>query len=87
MKKLLFILLIAFLFSCESNKDFCYECTTTITTVGSPYATSPIVSTTTSCGMSESDAKEVERTMTATTTGNYGGYNITVREVTNCRKQ
>jgi hypothetical protein len=83
MKKLLFLILLAFLFSCEKNKDECYECTTTITTIGSPYASSPIVSTVTSCGISENDAREIERKMTATATSG----SIVVRSVTNCRKQ
>jgi len=83
MKKLLFLLLLIFLFSCESNKDYCYECTTIITTIGSPYATNPITSTVTSCGITESEAAEIERKMTATVTSG----SITVREVTNCRKQ
>ena len=87
MKKLMFIislnLLIIFAIACEKQKDECYVCTTVIMTIGSPYANSPVVSSVRSCGITESDAKEIERKMTSTVTSG----NITVRSVTNCKKQ
>ena len=87
MKKLMFLIslnfLIIFAIACEKQKDECYVCTTVITTIGSPYATNPIISTVSSCGITESDAKEIERKMTSVVRNG----NITVRSVTNCRKQ
>ena len=83
MKKLMFFLLIVVAIACEKQKDECYVCTTVITTTGSPYANSPVVSSVRSCGMTESDAREIERKLTSTVVNG----NITVRSVTNCKKQ
>ena len=83
MKKLLFLSLLLFLLSCEKEKDACYVCTTTITTIGSPYANSPVISSVRSCGLTEADAREIERKMTSTVVSG----NITVRSVCNCKKQ
>ena len=85
MKKLLILLFLVFLFSCK--KDECYKCTTVITTTGSPYASSPVVTTVTSCGINSSEAKEIEKSMTSIVTVNMGGYSITSTSVCNCKKQ
>lgn len=80
MKKLLFLLSMITVFSCE--KETCYVCKTSVSGGGgSGTATSTI------CNVTPREVREIERAGTITSTGSSGSYSVTIRTTTTCHKQ
>lgn len=87
MKKALLLLIIAAGLSCkkESEKKYCWKCTTKVTYTPSTVGTG--TSTSTVCDMSEEDKEKYEKAGSQTTTSSSGGYTVTMKSTTTCVKQ
>ena len=95
MKKLLFLLLIFFVLSCEKDTG-CWECTVTIRTTcvdtQSGYAsgggtTDVIKTTTTVCDMTTREINALEKSWNTTTTATAGSIVCTSKSTGSCRRQ
>ena len=86
MKKLLFLILIVFCFSCK--KESCYQCKMTIVTTvpGYPTAGSTTTVTTEQCGLTVEAIKAYEKAGTSTTTVTMSGIAATAKSTTVCTK-
>ena len=82
MKKLLFFILIIFLFSCK--KDECWHCVTKVVTQCSGYASYDTTVTSDECDMSADEIKAYEKALTKTITATTGGITCTERWTCKC---
>ena len=87
MKKVLFLIIICFLFACVKKEETnCYVCKTTIVTTvpGYPTAGSHMSSTTNVCEQTEISIKAVEKSGTSTATVTMQGITATAKSTCIC---
>lgn len=76
------------LISCSDEKETeaCYECILTARTTGSGVSNSA-TSKVNQCGLTESEAKQMETSGTNTITSSSGGISVTITNTTKCTKK